>query len=112
MYYVYLIECGDKTLYTGITTDIQRRLKEHSLGKGGAYTRAKKVRRVLYTEQFRTRSDALKREAEIKGWHREKKLDLIKKLCYNIVPYGTRINNQVRKSKIRIRTQQAHPRRG
>ena len=79
MYYVYLIECGDKTLYTGITTDIQRRFKEHSLGQGGAYTRAKKVRRVLYTEQFGTRSDALKREAEIKSWHRKKKLDLIKK---------------------------------
>ena len=65
-------------MYTGITTDIQRRFKEHSLGKGGAYTRAKKVRRVLYTEQFGTRSDALKREAEIKGLRRNKKLALIK----------------------------------
>ena len=78
MYFVYLIECGDKTLYTGITTDTQRRFKEHSLGKGGAYTRAKKVRGVLYTEQFGTRSDALKRETEIKSWHREKKLALIR----------------------------------
>ena len=78
MYYVYLIECADKTLYTGITTDIQRRFKEHSSGKGGAYTRSKKVKKVLYTEQFETRSEALKREAEIKGWRRDKKLALIK----------------------------------
>ena len=80
MYYVYLIECEDKTLYTGITTDIQRRFKEHSSGKGGAYTRSKKVERVLYTEEFKTRSGALKREAEIKGWRREKKLNLIKSI--------------------------------
>ena len=78
MYYVYLIECGDKTIYTGITTDIQRRFKEHNSGKGGAYTRSKKVKKVLYTEQFKTRSEALKRESEIKSWPREKKLVLIK----------------------------------
>lgn len=77
MYYVYLIECGDKTLYTGITTDIKRRFKEHSLCKGGAYTRSKKVKKVLYTEQFSTRSEALKREVQIKSWPREKKLALI-----------------------------------
>lgn len=79
MYYVYIIECKDGTLYTGITTDVQRRFKEHSLGKGGAYTRSKKVKRVLYTEKFKTRSGALKREYEIKIWPRNKKLTLIKK---------------------------------
>jgi len=79
MYYVYIIECKDGTLYTGITTDIQRRFKEHNSGRGGAYTRAKKVKKVLYTEQIETRSEAQKREAEIKSWHRERKLALIKK---------------------------------
>ena len=78
MYFVYLIECKDKTLYTGITIDIKRRFREHSLGKGGAYTRAKKVNKVLYTEKRKTRSEALKRELEIKSWNRQKKLDLIK----------------------------------
>lgn len=78
MYYVYIIECKDGTLYTGITTDIQRRFQEHILGKGGAYTKSKQVAKVLYTEQAKTRSEALKREAEIKGWRREKKLNLIK----------------------------------
>ena len=72
------MECKDKTLYTGITTNIQRRFKEHSSGKGGAYTRSKKVERVLYAEQFNTRSQAQKREYEIKGWRRDKKLALIK----------------------------------
>jgi len=79
MYFVYLIECSDKTLYTGITTDVQRRFKEHKTGVGGHYTRSKQVVKVLYTEQFATRSEALKREAQIKGWRREKKLNLIKK---------------------------------
>lgn len=82
MYYVYLIECSDKTLYTGITTDIQRRFKEHASGKGGAYTRSKKVKKILYTEQFRTRSEAQKREYEIKCWSREKKLELINRKIY------------------------------
>lgn len=62
MYYVYLLECKDKSIYTGITTDIQRRFKEYSSGNGGAYTRSKKVKKVLYTEQYPTRSEALKRE--------------------------------------------------
>ena len=78
MYYVYILECKDGTLYTGITTDVQRRFKEHVLGKGGAYTRAKRVRRILYTERYPDRSFALKREAEIKRWDRDKKLILIK----------------------------------
>ena len=78
MYYVYIIECKDSSFYTGITTDIQRRFKEHKDGKGGAYTRSRKVKKVLYTEQFKTRSEALRREAEIKSWPRDKKLALIK----------------------------------
>lgn len=77
MYYVYIVECQDKTLYTGITTDVKRRFREHSSGKGGAYTRSKKVRRVLYTEKHPDRSSALKREAQIKSWPRKKKLALI-----------------------------------
>ena len=72
------MECLDKTLYTGITTDLERRFKEHNSGKGGAYTRSKKVTKILYTEKFPTRSTALKREAEIKSWRRDKKLALIR----------------------------------
>jgi len=79
MYYVYIIECKDGTLYTGITTDVQRRFKEHALGKGGAYTRSHKVKKILYTEKLKTRSKALKREYQIKSLPRNKKLALIKK---------------------------------
>ena len=81
MYFVYLIECSDKSIYTGITTDVQRRFKEHSLGKGGAYTKSHKVKRILYTEKFKTRGEALRRELEIKSWRREKKLGLIINTC-------------------------------
>ena len=79
MYYVYIIECQDGTLYTGMTTDVKRRFQEHSSGKGGSYTKAKKVKKLLYTEKCKDRSAALKREFEIKGWNRNKKLALIKR---------------------------------
>ena len=76
-YYLYILECEDKTLYTGITTDVKRRFKEHKEGRGGHYTSSRRVKKVIYTEQLLTRSDALKRESEIKGWNRAKKLSLI-----------------------------------
>ena len=78
MYHLYIIECKDGSLYTGITTDVKRRFQEHKNGKGGAYTRAKKVKKILYTEKFSNRSTASKREAEIKHWPRKKKLALTK----------------------------------
>lgn len=78
MYYVYLIQCKDKSIYTGITTDLKRRFKEHKNGVGGNYTRAHKVEKILYSEKHKTRSLASKREAEIKSWNRAKKLELIK----------------------------------
>ena len=78
MYLVYLIECSDKSIYTGITTDITRRFNEHKTGIGGHYTRSKQVVRILHIEQFETRAEALKREAQIKGWRRDKKLALVK----------------------------------
>ena len=77
MYFVYLLKCKNGTIYTGITTDIERRFKEHRDGKGGAYTRSRKVKKVLYTEKYRTRSKAQKREYEIKSWDRDKKLALV-----------------------------------
>lgn len=78
-YFVYLIECEDGSIYTGITTDVKRRFEEHAAGKGARYTRAHKAKKVVHTEVHRTRSVALKREAAIKRMPREKKLALIKK---------------------------------
>lgn len=76
-YFVYLLECEDGSLYTGITTDVERRFAEHQSGTGGHFTRAKGAKRIVYTEQHPDRSAALKREAEIKSWPREKKLILV-----------------------------------
>lgn len=76
MYYVYLLECADRSIYTGITTDVARRFAEHKRGKGGNYTRAHGARRILYSERRRTRGAALKREAEIKKWARAQKVAL------------------------------------
>ncbi len=76
MYFLYLLLCKDGSIYTGITTDVKRRFEEHEVGKGGRYTRAKKAKKILYTEECGTRSVALTREAEIKSWSRKKKLSL------------------------------------
>ncbi len=77
MYFVYIIECADKSLYTGITTDLKRRFIEHQTGKGGHYTRSRKVVRFVFTEEHLNRSSALKREAEIKSLKKKQKLELI-----------------------------------
>ena len=78
MYYLYILECEDGSLYTGITTDAERRFEEHKRGLGGHFTRSHKVKKLVYTEKLENRSLASKREAEIKSWPREKKLELIK----------------------------------
>lgn len=78
MWYVYILECRNKRLYTGITTDIARRFNEHQQGKGGAYTRSFKAIQIVYTEEYSTRQEALKREMHIKKWTRRTKLALIR----------------------------------
>lgn len=77
MYYVYLILCRDNSIYTGITTDVERRFREHQDGTASKYTRSRKAKKLLYSEKARTRSAALKRELEIKSWPRKKKLELV-----------------------------------
>lgn len=74
MYFVYILLCQDGSLYTGIAKDPEKRFLEHTNGKGGAYTRSHKPIRIVYTERKRTKSSALKREAQIKRWPREKKI--------------------------------------
>lgn len=76
-YFVYLLECEDKSIYTGIATDVARRFEEHKAGKGARYTRAHGAKKVRYLESHATRSAALKREAEIKKLPRAKKLALV-----------------------------------
>jgi putative endonuclease len=78
LYYVYILECADKTLYTGYTNDLNKRLKNHNEAKTGAkYTRARLPVVLKYSEKFETKSQAMRREAEIKNLTRKEKLDLI-----------------------------------
>lgn len=76
---VYILTCADATLYTGVTTDLERRLKEHNDcdKKGAKYTRTRRPVSLSYSEQFNDRSSACKREAEIKKMTRSRKLKLI-----------------------------------
>lgn len=78
-YYVYIVECADDTLYTGIATDIKRRIEEHnSSHKGAKYTRTRRPVKLVYSEEFSDRSRASSREYEIKKkMNRAQKLQLI-----------------------------------
>ncbi len=80
-YYVYILECCDGSLYTGITTDVAKRLEEHnSSEKGAKYTKARRPVKLLYEESASDRSSASKREYAIKKLTRLKKLQLINKI--------------------------------
>jgi len=78
MWYVYILECQNKALYTGVTNNIGRRFKDHQAGNGGHYTSYNRPGKILYTEVFQDRSKAENREQQIKRWSRSKKLALIK----------------------------------
>jgi predicted GIY-YIG superfamily endonuclease len=77
-YYLYIIECANNTLYTGITNNLPRRFQQHQSGQGGHYTSYNPVKKIRYHEIYPTRSEAAKREAQVKKWSRTKKLALIK----------------------------------
>lgn len=76
MYYVYILECRDGTLYVGSTNDIKKRLETHNAGKGAKYTRGRTPVVLRYSESFATKGEALKKEAELKRLSRIKKLGL------------------------------------
>ncbi len=77
-WHVYMVECADKTLYSGITTDLDRRISEHNDSiKGAKYTRAKRPVKLVHSERFPDRSTASKREYELKHLSREEKLKLV-----------------------------------
>jgi putative endonuclease len=77
--YVYLLRCGDGSLYTGYTDDVERRLAVHQSGKGAKYTRSRLPVELVYSEELPDKSAALRREAAIKKLTREKKLALIER---------------------------------
>ncbi len=78
MNYVYILRCGDGSLYTGWTNDLPKRVARHAAGLGGKYTRSHLPVELIYHEQFETKQEAMRREVQIKQLTREQKLALIK----------------------------------
>lgn len=78
-WFVYIVKCKDGYLYTGITNNLERRLKEHNLDNklGSKFVRVRRPAQLIYKEILSDKSKALRRELEIKGWSRKKKLELI-----------------------------------
>lgn len=77
MNYTYIVKCADGSFYTGWTTDIERRLKCHNAGKGAKYTRPRLPVELVYFESFKTKEEAMRREAAIKKLSRERKEQLV-----------------------------------
>jgi putative endonuclease len=78
VWYVYILRCKNKSLYTGITNDLARRLKAHQTGKGSWFTRVFGAEEIIYTEEHPTKSDAFKRELQIKRFTRKQKDELVR----------------------------------
>ena len=76
IYVCYIVRCADDTLYTGVTTDIGRRVEEHNVGNGARYTASRRPVQLVWTEAHPDRSAAQRREAQIKRWSRTRKEDL------------------------------------
>lgn len=77
MNYTYMLECADGTLYTGWTNDLVKRLKTHNAGRGGRYTRSRLPVKLVYAEEHEERSEAMRREAQLKRLSRAEKLNMI-----------------------------------
>jgi putative endonuclease len=77
VHYVYVLECADGTLYTGYTTDVERRVAEHEAGEGATYTRGRTPVELRHVEAFDSRGAALSREHEIKSLRRSEKQSLL-----------------------------------
>jgi putative endonuclease len=78
-YFTYIAQCSDDTLYTGYTNNIKDREQTHNEGKGAKYTKARLPIKIVYSEEFQTRSQAMKREYQIKKISRQQKQNLIDK---------------------------------
>lgn len=87
MWFVYILLCNNGSYYIGSSNNVDQRVKDHLNGKGGRFTRSHKPQKLVYTEELPNKSEALKREAQLKTWSRAKKeaiiagnLELLKKL--------------------------------
>lgn len=78
-WFVYILNCADGTLYTGITNDLDRRIKAHNAGTASKFTRVRRPVSIVYSEEVETKGDALRRELQIKRLTRSGKMAIIKK---------------------------------
>ncbi len=76
---VYILLCRDKTYYTGATNNVPARVEKHNKGNGAKYTRGRRPVKLVYSENLKTKRQALRREAEIKKWSRQRKAALVKR---------------------------------
>lgn len=76
-HFVYIVRCSDTSLYTGYTNNIEARINKHNAGKGAKYTKIRRPVVLVYQEMYETKSEALRREYEIKTFTRQRKLKLI-----------------------------------
>ena len=83
MDYVYIARCSDETLYTGWTTDVEKREKTHNLGKGAKYTRSRLPIKIVYVEECDSKIEALRREYQVKKMTKSQKENLIR--TYNFL---------------------------
>ena len=77
-WHIYIVQCRDSKLYTGITNNLERRIKDHNRGAGGRFTKCRRPVKLMHSEECSTRPEALKREAQIKRLPRPKKIALFK----------------------------------
>jgi len=77
MNYTYIVECGDGSLYTGWTNNLEKRIQAHNAGKGAKYTKSRLPVKLVYSETFATKEEAMRREYQIKQLTRNKKLELM-----------------------------------
>lgn len=78
-YFIYILKCADGSFYTGYTTNLEKRVSDHNNSKAGAkYTKTRRPVILIHSEEFKTLSEALKREAEIKAWSRKEKEEFLK----------------------------------
>lgn len=77
MDYFYILECADGSYYCGVTNDLTKRSALHNSGKGSVFVRSRGGGRIIYSEEYKNRGDALRREIEVKKWPRQKKRALV-----------------------------------
>jgi len=99
-YYIYILRCGDGSLYTGWTNNLEKRVAQHRVGKGAKYTRSRLPIELVHSEKFASKQKALQREGEIKNLSRQQKIDVVTKRNINF-NYKT-FSNVLKKIRIRV----------